>query len=174
MRHPISTKSKARGSESLEAVECPAASSRPKLDLGPLPALLGYALRRAQIAVFSDFMASFASLDLRPAQFSTLLLLKHNPGCKQSDVAEALGILRPNFVAMMDELDHRGLTQRTTSKGDRRSYAIFLTEAGESLLSRAMRVVAKHENRLTSALKPGEQELLLGILARVENAVSAS
>ena len=45
------------------------------LDLGPLPGLLGYALRRAQVAVFADFMASFATLDLRPAQFSVLLLM---------------------------------------------------------------------------------------------------
>lgn len=143
------------------------------LDLGPLPGLLGYALRRAQVAVFADFMASFVALDLRPAQFSVLLLIRHNPGCKQSDVAEALGILRPNFVAMMDELDHRGLTQRTTSKGDRRSYAIFLTEAGEALLAAAMKVVAEHEARLTSAMKPGEPEKFLELLGRIERAVPA-
>jgi len=143
------------------------------LDLGPLPGLLGYALRRAQVAVFADFMASFAALDLRPAQFSVLLLIRQNPGCKQSDVAEALGILRPNFVAMMDELDHRGLTQRTTSKGDRRSYAIFLTQAGEALLDAAMKVVAEHEARLTSAMKPGEPEKFLDLLARIERAVPA-
>lgn len=143
------------------------------LDLGPLPGLLGYALRRTQVAVFADFMASFAALDLRPAQFSVLLLIRHNPGCKQSDVAEALGILRPNFVAMMDELDHRGLTQRTTSKGDRRSYAIFLTEAGEALLDAAMKVVAEHEARLASAMKPGEAEKLLDLLTRIERAVPA-
>lgn len=143
------------------------------LDLGPLPGLLGYALRRAQVAVFADFIASFATLDLRPAQFSVLLLIRHNPGCKQSDVAEALGILRPNFVAMMDDLDHRGLTQRTTSKGDRRSYAIFLTEAGDALLDAAMKVVAEHEARLTSAMKPGEPEKFLDLLARIERAVPA-
>jgi DNA-binding MarR family transcriptional regulator len=156
-----------------EAADEPATLSRSKLDLGPLPNLLGYALRRAQVAVFADFIASFAALELRPAQFSALLLIRHNPGCKQSDVAEALGILRPNFVAMMDELDHRGLTQRTTSKDDRRSYAIYLTEAGESLLSQAMLVVAAHEGRLTSALQPGEQEQLLDILTRIEGAISS-
>ena len=157
----------------MEAGSDPVASLRSKLDLGPLPSLLGYALRRAQVAVFADFIASFAELDLRPAQFSALLLIRHNPGSKQSDVAEALGILRPNFVAMMDELDHRGLTQRTTSKEDRRSYAIYLTEAGEALLTDAMRVVAAHEGRLTAALRPGEQEQLIDILTRIEGAISA-
>ena len=59
--------------------------TRAKLDLGPLPHLLGYALRRAQIAVFADFIAAFEPLGLRPAQFSVLLLIDINPGCKQSD-----------------------------------------------------------------------------------------
>jgi DNA-binding MarR family transcriptional regulator len=166
MKQPVRTKSKPESA-------VPATQPLPgKLDLGILPSLLGYALRRAQVAVFADFMASFASLDLRPAQFGVLLLIQKNPGCKQSDVAQALGILRPNFVAMMDELDHRGLTQRTTSRGDRRSYAIFLTEAGTALLDQAMDVVATHEARLVSSMKPGESSLFLDLLARVEAAIA--
>lgn len=144
---------------------------RAPLDLGPLPDLLGYALRRAQVAVFSDFIGSFAPLSLKPAQFSVLLLIRQNPGCKQSDVAEALGILRPNFVSMMDELDHRGLTQRTTSKGDRRSYALFLTPEGEALLDAAMKVVAAHEKRVTAMMSPDELQTLLRLLARIENGI---
>lgn len=142
--------------------------ARNGLDLGPLPSLLGYALRRTQVAVFSDFLTTFSELDLRPAQFSVLLLIRHNPGCKQSDIAEALGILRPNFVAMMDELDHRGLTQRTTAKADRRSYALFLTQEGERLLDAAMLVVAEHERRLVAPLHSAEPALLLDILTRIE------
>ncbi len=142
--------------------------NRVRLDLGPLPDLLGYALRRAQVAVFSDFIASFAPLELRPAQFSVLLLIRHNPGSKQSDIAEALGILRPNFVAMMDELDRRGLTRRTTAKEDRRSYSLMLTAAGEKLLDAGMKVVAEHETRVTGMMTKEEQKLLLDLLARIE------
>ncbi len=66
---------------------------------------VGYRLRRAQLAVFQDFGESFVAEGLRPADFSVVLLIKHNPGLKQSEVAEALGIQRANFVAIVDGLE---------------------------------------------------------------------
>ncbi len=139
-----------------------------KLELGPLPKLLGYTLRRAQLAVFADFRAAFAPLDLRPAQFSTLVLIDANPGCKQSEAAEALGIMQPNFVALMDDLEARGLAKRAPAKADRRSYALELTGKGRLLLARALTVVANHETRVTASLSADEAQNLFALLARVE------
>jgi len=81
------------------------------IDLGPLPELIGYVLRRAQLAVFQDFFGAFAPFDVRPAQFSVLTIIERNPGLTQSQVAEALGIKRTNFVGMLDELEKRGLAR---------------------------------------------------------------
>ncbi len=142
--------------------------SREKLDLGPLPSLLGYALRRAQLAVFADFNAACEKLQLRPAQFSALLLIEANLGCKQSDAAEALGIMQPNFVALMDELERRDLARRAPGKTDRRAYALELTDAGGTLLERARTVVSEHDARITRGLSASETALLLQLLARVE------
>ena len=138
------------------------------LHLGPLPHLLGYALRRSQVAVFADFIAAFAPLDLRPAQFSALVLIDANPGCKQSAAAEALGIMQPNFVALMDELERRGLARRAPSKADRRSHALELTGKGGVLLQQALAIVAAHEARVLTPLTPEEAKQLFGLLARVE------
>lgn len=139
-----------------------------KLALGPLPQLLGYALRRAQLAVFADFHTAFALLNLRPAQFSALTLIDANPGCKQSEAAQALGIVQPNFVALMDELESRDLARRAPAKTDRRSYALELTPRGRALLTRALTVVAQHEVRVTSGLSAAEAKQLFDLLARVE------
>ena len=147
------------------------AKPREKLELGPLPNLLGYALRRAQVAVFADFIATFEQLQLRPAQFSALLLIDANPGCKQSDAAEALGIMQPNFVALMDELERRDLARRAPAKTDRRSYALELTDAGAVLLERARHVVSEHERRVTRALEPQEATQLFQLLSRVAQSV---
>ena len=153
----------------------PVSSNKPreKIDLGPLPQLLGYALRRAQVAVFGDFIAAFEPLQLRPAQFSALLLIEANPGCKQTDAAEALGIMQPNFVALMDELERRDLAHRAPAKTDRRSYALELTDAGRALLARARIVVADHEARVTTGLDPVETTQLFELLARIERSVGA-
>ena len=86
------------------------------LDLGELSDLLGYALKRAQLRLYEDFLKCVAPLQLTPAQFSVLLLLEKNPGRNQTEVAGALGILRPNFVAMLDGLESRNLCVRTRSE----------------------------------------------------------
>jgi DNA-binding MarR family transcriptional regulator len=142
------------------------AGTRPALDMGPLDDLLGYLLRRAQLAVFEDFIKAFAPLRLRPAQFSALIVIDRNPGRSQAEIAAALGIARPNFVAMMDELERRGLAERTSSKTDRRSHALVLTVAGRRLLKRALDVVAKHETRVSRGLGAAERASLVRLLRR--------
>ena len=62
------------------------------LQLGELSELLGYALKRAQLKVFDDFLRCVAPLQLTPAPFSVLLLLDRNPGRNQSEIAITLGI----------------------------------------------------------------------------------
>jgi DNA-binding MarR family transcriptional regulator len=136
-------------------------------DVGPLAGMIGYALRRAQLAVFDEIIASFAELDLRPAQYSVLVLLAHSPGLKQSDVAAALGIQRANFVVLFDGLERRGLARRSPAPNDRRSYALYLTEAGAALLTRANRIEAEFEARLDAKLGAGGRAQLLDLLARL-------
>jgi DNA-binding MarR family transcriptional regulator len=138
------------------------------LDLGELSDLLGYALKRAQLRLYEDFLKCVAPLQLTPAQFSVLLLLENNPGRNQTEVAGALGILRPNFVAMLDGLESRGLCARARSATDRRSHVLSLTEKGRTALVRARRIIAsKHEARLSTLLGPADRAALLRILAKI-------
>lgn len=145
----------------------PCDSAGQGVDVGPLAGKVGYALRRAQLAVFDEIIAAFAELDLRPAQYSVLVLLEHAPGLKQSDVAGALGIQRANFVALFDGLERRGLARRSPTPNDRRSYALYLTEAGAGVLARAARLDAGLEAGLDARLGPGGREQLLKLLERV-------
>src|SRR5262245_840414 len=63
-------------------------------DLGVLDGHLGYFLRRAQVAVFQDFIRTLAAVDIRPAQYSVLVVIGANAGLSQADVAQTLGIER--------------------------------------------------------------------------------
>ena len=95
------------------------------IELGELSELLGYTLKRAQLKIFEDFLRCMAPLQLTPAQFSVLFLLDRNPGRNQTEIANTLGILRPNFVAMLDGLESRELCARVRSVNDRRSHISF-------------------------------------------------
>ena len=149
-----------------EAVE--AAGEDIALQLGELADLLGYALKRAQLKVFEDFLRCVAPLQLTPAQFSVLLLLDRNPGRNQTEIANTLGILRPNFVSMLDALESRDLCTRMRSTNDRRSHILVLTEKGRAVLARAKKLVAtKHEARLNELLGPANRIALLDMLAKI-------
>ena len=136
------------------------------LKLGELSELLGYSLKRAQLRIFEDFIRCVAPLQLTPAQFSVLLLIDRNPGRNQTEIANTLGILRPNFVAMLDGLESRELCVRVRSTNDRRSHILMLTDEGRSILARAKKLVAtKHEARLNDVPGPANRVALLEMLA---------
>ena len=140
------------------------------IELGELSEMLGYALKRAQLKIFEDFLRCVAPLQLTPAQFSVLLLLDRNPGRNQTEIANTLGILRPNFVAMLDGLESRDLCTRVRSVNDRRSHHLVLTDKGRTTLARAKKLVAaKHEARLNELLGPNNRAALVAMLTRVAN-----
>ncbi len=145
----------------------PAEPGAASVDLGDLARFVGYALRRAQIAVFDDFIRTLAEIDIRPAQFSVLWVVGRNPGLKQSQIGAALGFQRTNLVAMIDELERRGLARRERPPNDRRSHALVLTEAGEACLRAALALHAGHERRMTAKLGPDGCAPLLALLSRL-------
>jgi DNA-binding MarR family transcriptional regulator len=146
------------------------ADDGPPIALGELSGLLGYTLKRAQLKIFEDFLRCMAPLQLTPAQFSVLLLLDGNPGRNQTEIANTLGILRPNFVAMLDGLESRDLCARMRSVNDRRSHQLVLTDKGKAVLARAKKLVAaKHEARLNELLGADNRAALVGMLTRIAN-----
>jgi len=143
-------------------------TAEPPIQLGELSELLGYSLKRAQLKVFEDFLRCVAPLQLTPAQFSVLLLLDKNPGRNQTEIAHTLGILRPNFVSMLDGLESRELCARMRSSNDRRSHILVLTDKGRAVLARAKKLIAaKHEARLNELLGPANRAALLGMLDKI-------
>ena len=141
--------------------------SKQSIDLGPLPELIGYVLRRAQLVVFQDFFAAFAPFDIRPAQFSVLTVIERNPGLTQSQVAEALGIKRTNFVGMLDALEARGLTERRQAARDKRSYALYLTAEGNALMRKLKPVLKAHESRMIALVGEDGRDRLMELLHEI-------
>jgi DNA-binding MarR family transcriptional regulator len=154
-----------RGARSRRGKQTAARAS--DVDIGTLTCLIGYMLRRAQIAVFQDVFRAFAEVGIRPAQFSVLTVLAHNPGRTQSQVAAALGIKRTNFVALIDSLEQRGLAERRPAPSDRRSHALHLTEAGRATVRRLNRMVDKLEAGMIRRIGRDRRAVLLDLLSRL-------
>ncbi|WP_246745855.1 MULTISPECIES: MarR family transcriptional regulator [unclassified Ciceribacter] len=127
-------------------------SSGAKIDFSAMAEFVGYRLRRAQLVVYQDFNEAFAAKGLRPADFAVLLLLSKNPGLKQSEVAEALGIQRANFVAIVDGLEQKGLAERRKSETDRRVQSLYITPGGLDYLDEIQPILRDHEERIIARL----------------------
>jgi len=141
--------------------------------MSPLSGHLGYALRRAQGVILADFNHTLAELDLRPGQFAVLVMIDQNPGTSQSSVCVALGIQKANFVAVIADLEKRGLVRRRKSDTDARTYSLCLTPRGRSLLQHAAELQSRHEARLVAQIGNEGRLQLLGLLDRLSALPSA-
>lgn len=132
-----------------------------------LDEVIGYALRRAQLKVFQHLINELEAYDLRPAQFTALTLIEQNPGLMQAELARALAIEPPQMVIMLNKLEALGLALRIRCKADKRSYGIFLSKTGETLLKQLKDVAIRSDNEATAALSTEERQQLLHLLHKV-------
>jgi DNA-binding MarR family transcriptional regulator len=135
-----------------------------RLKLGTLDGHLGYFLRRLQIAVFKDFIRTLAPMDVRPAQYSVLLLIEANPGRSQAAIGEALEIERARLARLLHVLEGRGWIERRAADGDGRSYSLYLTRAGDKALARVKALAARHEAWLAELLGSKRRTALLDLM----------
>jgi len=135
-----------------------------RLKLGALDGHLGYFLRRLQVSVFKDFIRTLAPMDVRPAQYSVLLLIEANPGRSQAVIGQALDIERARLARLLHGLEGRGWIERRAADGDGRSHSLYLTRGGEKALVRIKALTARHEAWLAEVLGSKRRLLLMDLL----------
>lgn len=110
--------------------------------------LVGYNIKRASNVIQNDLARSLKPLRLRMITFTALVLIVDNPGIRQSQLAAALSIERPNCVVIIDELELREIITREQIPTDRRAYALKPTPAGLKLYKKALAAAQAHEDAL--------------------------
>jgi DNA-binding MarR family transcriptional regulator len=143
------------------------ALARAGLDLGQLDDVLGFHIRMASAAIYRDFSASMAELDLTQKQVAVLELIANNANVSQIDLAAALGTDRATMMALIDRLESRGVVERRPSQTDKRRQILSLSIEGAAILTSARVAVATHERRFTSRYDAGELEALVAGLKRL-------
>jgi DNA-binding MarR family transcriptional regulator len=129
----------------------------------------GVAFLLAQLGAHAAalFAERIRPLQLTPPQAGVLRRLAEFPGQSQRELADALGMHPPRLVALIDELEDRGLVDRDRDPADRRNYAISLTDEGRRLLTNLGRVAGQHEHAITAGLDDDERAHLLALLRRI-------
>jgi len=138
-----------------------------KVDLGPLPRLLGYNLRRAHQTSWRTYVSFIGENKIRPGLFSLLCLVRANPGIAQIELGTHLGVDKASIVALLDRLERAGLIERRRSTRDRRRQGISLTEAGTVELDTLMVQVRQLERHMAARFSKAELDTFLSLLQRM-------
>ncbi|MVW78064.1 MarR family transcriptional regulator [Bordetella sp. 02P26C-1] len=139
----------------------------PGVNYGALDSLVGYAIRRAQILIYEDFLAALEPWDITPQRFSALTLVAKNPDLKLTDLARILGIARSGAVQLVNQLEAMGYVTRSEVKEDKRAYALTMTAAGRRAHASITQAVRAHDDRISASLSTAEREQLFALLARL-------
>src|SRR6202000_1427564 len=70
-------------------------------------------------------------------------------------------------VAILDNLEKRGVVERRPNPEDRRLYSLYLTKDGVEVLEKIGKVAREHQEALLSALDRKERDELAALLLKV-------
>lgn len=115
----------------------------------------------------SQFAEKLGVLELTPADAGILRLLRVETGPSQQELATRLQIHPSRLVAILDNLEKRGLVERRAHAHDRRLYSIHLTKNGDEILGKIGKVAREHQDALLSALGQEERNALAAMLLKI-------
>ena len=128
---------------------------------------VGFMLSTLGHAISRRFIHALQPLELHPREFAVLRAVKANDGHSQQTLAERLRIPPSRMVAIVDELESRGLIERRPDPHDRRVRALYVTTSGRTLLQDAFSLVVHHERAISEVLTVKERAELLTLLNRI-------
>jgi DNA-binding MarR family transcriptional regulator len=133
----------------------------------PAAASVGFMLSTLGHAISRRFHRALEPLELHPREFAVLRAVMANDGQSQQTLAERLHIPPSRIVAIVDELESRGLVERRPDPNDRRLWTLYVTGRGQTLLGDAFSLVVQHERAISDALTAEERSQLLELLNRI-------
>ncbi len=138
------------------------------LNVGILPNLLGYNVRRAHMALWRDFNRTVGIGIVRPGIFSMMVLIDENPGIAQIEIAAQLAIDKATIVGLIRRLLREEWIERRPSRADRRRHNLYLTAQGRHELVTLRRDMLEHEARFTNLFNRQELTLFFEFLRRIQ------
>jgi len=131
------------------------------------PQTLAFLLSQVGIHASRRFAERIAAADLNPPLFRVLNLVAAGEGQSQQAIGAEIEIPASRMVALVDELEQRGLVERRPNPEDRRVRALYLTAKGKRCLARGRKIAAEHEQELTEGMSETDRKRLLALLQKI-------
>ncbi|HZM36786.1 MAG TPA: MarR family winged helix-turn-helix transcriptional regulator [Burkholderiales bacterium] len=137
------------------------------LEYDVLDDLLGYSLRRAQVAMFMAFHEATRGMAITPPRFTALVMIGANPGLSQTVLGNVLGIARSGAMLLTNWFVAEGLVERRHRPDDARAWGLYLTTQGEAMVQRMKRRVVAFDRKRAAVLSTLERRELQRLLAKL-------
>jgi len=134
---------------------------------GGLAGSAAFLLSKVGFDTSQRFRTMLEPLGLEPRQFALLRHVAEAEGQTQQALGDALGIPKSRMVALVDDLEGRGLVERRLRPDDRRARALHVTEEGAECLGEAMEIAARHDAQVRARLSSAEHRQLVLMLQRL-------
>lgn len=125
---------------------------------------ISFLLARANALSVSAANAALAPFGLRARSFSVLACVADGGTPTQRELADFLRLDPSQVVAIVDDLERRGLVERAPDPADRRANIVLCTSDGAALTKRAAQAAGDAERATHSTLTEGERPQLLSLL----------
>ena len=137
-----------------------------KLVTAPITNDVGFLLAKLHAAGSVLNNQALAEFDLKERSYSVLILATSGLEPTQRELADFLSLDPSQIVALVDELEKRGLVVRAPGKQDRRAKTVTATAAGAKLHARASAAAARAETEALDGLEAAEVATLKVLLRK--------
>ncbi len=135
------------------------------------PALLarntGFLMSKVSQLAREKFEGALEPMGLKARHYGVLAALAGEGPHAQKALGEKLAIDRTTMVGLIDELEGLGLVERRRDPGDRRRYALALTDDGRRTILEAEAVAARVQDAVLAPLGEIERHRLHAMLTSI-------
>jgi DNA-binding MarR family transcriptional regulator len=128
---------------------------------------IGFLLQRTHRRLRSELNDALRPLNLNVGHLGVMGLLFNGEPLTQQQLIDILEVDKSSMVYLIDELERQGLAERRSVSGDRRAYAIHLTDAGRQRLAVVGGAARDVQDRFLAPLTAQERVQLRELLGRV-------
>ena len=129
--------------------------------------LVGYQLQLASSAFLSDWVETSGAISIRRIQFALLAVIAENPGIRQGEAGNRLGIQRAYMVSLINELLEKGLIERKVDNDDRRALVLSLTSLGHKSFEAGLALIREHEDKMLWNFTKKDMAKLIQLLKKI-------
>jgi DNA-binding MarR family transcriptional regulator len=128
---------------------------------------MGFLLNKGAQKIREAYQAALEPLGIDGKLFGILVVLSGKGSISQHEIGKCTHIDRTTMVALIDDLEQKGLVERQEHPTDRRSHALVLTAKGKDLIPKGHKLTEAADKKFLSGLPAREQKEVVQLLKKL-------